>query len=133
MFSIENVYSSDHDSMAGQGGRIGFRYKTVFIIKMPAKQWNELKKRDLGGLVVDVANVIYSQYGFKSTYNPSIDSNGSKNAKNGIKTLTFEYFHNSEDDALKTGYDFEHGYMRHHQRAEKKYNATQWELDPNNQ
>lgn len=126
MISIESIYTSDHDSMAGYSGRIGYRYKTTVTVKLPAKEWNQFKKNGLGGLVVDVANTLYRSIGFKQTYTPQVDTK--VRAKKGFATVTFDYFHNSDEDTLKTKYN---GYfLKHHQKYEGK--SDQYSLDPNN-
>lgn len=126
MICLENLYTNDHDSSAGYSGRIGYRYKTVATIKLPAKAWKDAKKHGLGGLVVDVANLLYKSVGFTQTYRPSVDTKA--RAKKGFVTVSFEYFHNSDADVLKTEYT---GYMlKHHQKYNGK--ADQYSLDPNN-
>lgn len=137
MFCINSMYCSDHDSMAGYSGRIGFRYKTTISVIMPAKTWNMIKKHnDIGGLCVDVANCLYRSIGFKQTYSPEVDTKA--RAKNGYTTITMSYYHNSDTDALLTGYDVERGFLKHHVNAAKRnekyaYNPSQWSLEPNNE
>lgn len=134
MFSIESIYSHDHDSSAGYSGRIGFRYKTTISVKMPAKVWNDIKKRnDIGGLVIDVSNNLYKSIGFTQSYNPEVDTKA--RAKKGYTVVTMSYYHNSDQDALKAGYDAESGFLKHHMRSAErgtKYNPSQYSMDPNN-
>lgn len=132
MFGIKSIYTRDHDSIAGYGGRVGYRYKTVVTVQFPAKHWNIARKnKDIGGVCVDVANHLYHSRGFTSTYSPQVDTKA--RAKKGITEVTFEYFHNNDADAERMEYK---GYFKKHA---KPYNGDglgpesgkQWELDPN--
>ncbi len=125
---IKSVYTRDHDSIAGYGGRIGYRYKTVITVEFDPKVFNKHRReRTIGHLVLDLGNKLYREYAFTQTYNPQIDTKA--RAKNGVTAVTFEYFHNSEADALRMEYK---GY--HAGKAwTKPYegDGSQYELDPN--
>lgn len=123
---IKSVYTTDHDSAAGYGGRIGYRYKTTVTVEFDPKAWNKARRnKAISGFVVDVANALYGQYGFTQTYSPQIDTKA--RAKNGVTAVVFEYFHNSDPDALKMEYK---GYAL---KYSKPYQgeSSQYELDPN--
>lgn len=125
---INQFYTVDHDSSAGYGGRIGYRYKTVVMVEFEAKTWNTAKrKKTIGQFVVDIANALYKLNGFSSSYSPQIDTNA--RARNGVTRVSFEYFHNNDLDAERMKYTGI--WLKHH----KEYvgPSKQWELDPNNQ
>ena len=137
MICLGKMYSSDHDSMAGYGQRIGYRYKTSITITIKSVDWNRLKKtKQIGSFALDVKNAVYEAYGFTQTYCPQIDTNA--RAKKGIVSIQVDFFHNSNEDVLKTEYNQENGYLKHHVRAAERdakyaYNPSQSSLDPNNQ
>lgn len=88
MFKIKGGAVSVHDTSYG-----GYPYKaTVYILITDAVAFKKLKG-NLGNLVVDVNNEVYRRSGnLVPAYNPSIDSQGSKRFKNGVKTMEFVYF-----------------------------------------
>jgi hypothetical protein len=124
--TIKDFYTTDHDTSAGYGGRIGFRYKTVVRVAIEAKLWNDSKrKKALGTFVVGLSNALYRLNGFSSSYSPMIDTKA--RAKNGITVVSFEYFHNNDSDAEKMKYT---GTFK---KLHIKYQgaSSQVELDPN--
>jgi hypothetical protein len=126
---IKEFYTRDHDSIAGYGGRIGYRYKTVVIVEFDPKVWNKAKRdRAIGGFVVDVGNALYRDHGFTQTYNPQIDTKA--RAKNGVTTVSFEYFHNSEPDALCMNYTGHHAGKPWVKPYEGDNGGSQYDLDP---
>lgn len=126
--NIKSFYTQDHDSMAGYGGRIGYRYKTVVTVEFEAKVWNKHRKdRTIGHTVLDLGNKLYKEHGFTSSYSPQVDT--SARAKKGVTTVTYEYFHNSDEDAERMQYS---GHWKKH-HASYQGPSSQYDLDPNNQ
>ncbi len=82
---VNSLIIAVHDTGYG-----GYPIKYVATVTLPIKDYTKLKGK-LGNLVLDVNNALYKTYGIPA-YNPSIDSKGSRRAKDGIKTLVFEYF-----------------------------------------
>lgn len=117
MFSIRSITATIHDTGFG-----GYPFKVIVMVDIPTKDFNKLCSvvskrpatifrssravRDLGNLVMEVNSVVYKMNSNISAYNPSIDSEGSKKAKNGIKTLEFVYFSKNLDSAEKLGFEF---------------------------
>ncbi len=95
---IKSVYVKGHDSSYG-----GYKVKYLATIQIDAAEFKKLKG-DLGNLVLRVNNELYKTYKVPA-YNPSIDSTGAKRAKNGVKTLVFEYFSNDMELAEHLGLD----------------------------
>jgi hypothetical protein len=129
-FGIEYIHTTDHDSIAGYGGRIGYRYKTEVTVQFESKVFNAYRaEKAIGCLVVDIANCLYTHYGFTQTYSPQVDTKA--RGKNGTTSVSFEYFHNSDEDAIRMGYDTSKGMLR----FQKPYvgRSDQVSLDPNNQ
>lgn len=113
---ITSLVASVHDTSFG-----GYPYKVTAIIEIPIKEFNKKcpitglsrtgltgrtpAKRDLGHLVLEVNNTLYKLNSAIPAYNPSIDSNGSKRASKGVKTLRFEYFFKDLDKAVSLGFE----------------------------
>lgn len=116
MFKITSITGKIHDTSFG-----GYPYKIIVTVEIPVSEFNKLcpvigKKsggylkreksvRDLGNLVLDVNNAVYRVNTHIPAHNPSIDSQGSKRASKGIKTLEFVYFLNDHDVAEKLGFN----------------------------
>lgn len=117
-FTIKSITGQIHDQGFG-----GYPYKIVVRVEIPVAEFNKLcpvmgkartsmygprqaAPRDLGNLVLDVNNAVYKLNKNIPAYNPSIDSNGSSRAKNGVKTMEFVYFFSNHDQAEKLGYEF---------------------------
>ncbi len=128
---IKSFYTRDHDTIAGYGGRSGYRYKTVVTVEFDPKAWNAAKKNHtIGVFVLDLGNTLYRDHGFTQTYNPQVDTKA--RAKGGVTTVTFEYFHNSEADALKMEYRGNHaGKPWTKPYSGDGTDGSQYELDPN--
>lgn len=125
-FTINNTYTRDHDSAAGYGGRIGYRYCTAIQVCVPSADWVKARrsKAGIGGYIVDVANYLYRTYGFQSTHNPQVDVKA--RGKQGTTTVLFEYFHNSDQDAQVFEYT---GYaLNAHKRPNGRYGRDQGDL-----
>lgn len=67
-----NISILQHDT-----SMTGIRYKLV--VTLPKR----LKKKELGGQVLDLGNSLYRTYQFSYTYNPTVDF------KKGITTFTY--------------------------------------------
>ena len=90
---ITSIYTRDHDSIAGYGGRVGYRYCTKVTVEFEAKVFNKHRReRTIGHLVLDLGNQLYREYAFTQTYNPQVDTKA--RARNGVTLVAFEYFHN---------------------------------------
>lgn len=116
MIKIKSLIASVHDTSYG-----GYPYKVIAIIELPVKDFNKLcpkigpsrqtllgrrpALRDLGNLVTLVNNAVYIWNKDIPAYNPSIDSNGDKRTKEGIKTLEFVYFFNDVNKAKALGFE----------------------------
>lgn len=101
--TISGLSASIHDTSFG-----GYPFKVTATIQVDSKQYNKLKG-DLGSLVLTVNNVLYSLNSNIPAYNPSIDSEGSKRASKGIKTLEFVYFFKDTIKAKNLGFEFHSG------------------------
>lgn len=113
--AIKSVTGQVHNTGFG-----GYPYKIVCRVEIPVVEFNKLCKvtsparsticgrrpasRDLGSLVIAVNNLLYAHNGLIPAHNPSIDSQGSKRAKNGIKTMEFVYFFNDHGRAEALGF-----------------------------
>lgn len=114
-FKIVSLIASVHDTSYG-----GYPYKVTAIIEIPIETFNEMcpktgpshttlfgrrpAQRDLGALCLDVSNAIYVINKNIWASNPSIDATGGSRAKNGVKTLRFEYFSQNTDRAKGLGF-----------------------------
>lgn len=110
MFKIKSIVGSIHDSGAAPGC---LPYKITVMVEIDVKEFNKLcpkvgksentmfgrrpARRNLGNLVLDVNNTVYRFNNNILAHYPSIDSNGDKRAKNGVKTLEFCYFMGKQD------------------------------------
>jgi len=116
MFTIKSINASIHDTSYG-----GYPFKVTVQIEVDAKKYSKLRvtrpaehtlfgrkpaRRDLSSLVVDVNNAVYQLNSNIPSYNPSIDSQGSKRARNGIKSMEFVYFFDDTETARKLGFEF---------------------------
>jgi len=81
--TIKSITGLVHDTGYG-----GYPYKVVVMVQVDAKEVAKLKG-DLGSLVVSVNNAVYALNKNIPAHNPSIDSQGSRRAKNGVKTMEF--------------------------------------------
>jgi hypothetical protein len=125
MFKITSIVASVHHTGFG-----GLPYKVTAIVQMPIAEFNKLcpvigkptrtyfglskTKRNLGNLVLAVNNAVYKAHSAIPAYNPSIDSQGARRAKNGVKTLEFVYFFDSRPRAIDLGF-------QHHGNGAVKY------------
>lgn len=113
---IKSIKGSIHD--LGYGG---YPYKVTVLVEVDVKDYNKLPVvrkasvspysrkrqeavRDLGSLVLEVNNAVYALNNNIPAYNPSIDSNGSKRAVKGVKTLEFVYFFSDHARAAALGF-----------------------------
>ena len=97
---IKSITGSIHDTGFG-----GYPYKVTVMVELPMTDFKKLcPKNDLGHLVLDVNNTVYAINNNIPAYNPSIDSQGSRRAKNGVKTLEFVYFLKDHQKAIKLGF-----------------------------
>lgn len=105
-FVIKSITGQIHDTGFG-----GYPFKVIAMVEVSSKYYNTLKKfkgsskRDLGSLVLDINNAVYAINTNIPAHYPSIDSNGSRNAKNGIKTMEFVYFFKSSIQAELLGFE----------------------------
>lgn len=114
MFKIKSLTAQVHDTSYG-----GYPFKIVAVIEVdnkaflklpilrrtPASMFGPAKtSRDLGSLVVAVNNAVYAVNRAIPAYNPSIDPRGEKRAKNGVKTMIFEYFSQDYEAAKLLGF-----------------------------
>jgi hypothetical protein len=112
---IKSITGSIHDTSFG-----GYPYKITVMVEIPVKDFNKIcpivrrdrsyfgsskSVRDLGNLVLDVNNAVYRLNSEIPSYNPSIDSNGSRRAFKGLKTLEFVYFFKDHSRAEKLGFE----------------------------
>lgn len=113
---VKSITGRIHDTGYG-----GYPYKITVMIEVPVAEFNTLcpivgkashgicgyraPRRDLGNLVVQVNNALCAFNRDIPAWNPSIDSNGSKRSKNGIKTLEFVYFFQDHTVAQKLGFE----------------------------
>lgn len=77
--------------------------KVIVEIEVNSKELAKLKG-DLGSLVLDVNNAVYKHNKHIPSYHPSIDPQGSSRAKNGVKTMEFQYFVERVEDAKALGF-----------------------------
>lgn len=98
MFTIKSVVGCIHDLGFG-----GYPYKVIATIEIRAESYKKLKG-DLGSLVLDVNNALYRLNRDIPAHNPSIDSQGHRRAKNGVKTMEFEYLFQDHARAEALGY-----------------------------
>lgn len=128
---IKSIAACTHDSSYG-----GVPFKVVVQVEIDVKEFNKLcpvvgksrntlcgrvaAPRDLGNLVMQVNDAVYSINSNIPAYNPSIDSSGHKRAVNGVKTLEFVYFLKDEERARALGFEYHKGHFesvpRHNQR-----------------
>lgn len=97
--TIKSITGCIHDTGFG-----GYPYKVIVMVQLPSKEHKTLKD-DLGSLVLEVNNTVYGLNRNIPAHNPSIDSQGSKNAKNGIKIMEFVYFFQDHETALRLGFN----------------------------
>lgn len=115
MFKIKSIAVMNHDSSFG-----GYPAKVKVSVQIETKAFNKLcpiinrtksyfgtskSVRDLGNLVVDVNNAVYKFNANIPAHSPSIDSQGSKRAVNGVKTLEFVYFVKTAEQAERLGFE----------------------------
>jgi hypothetical protein len=87
---IKSIIGRMHDTGAAPGC---LPYKIVVMVELPMTEFKKLcPKDDLSNLVYRVNSEVYEFNNAIPAYHPSIDSQGSRRAKNGIKTLEFVYF-----------------------------------------
>ena len=107
---VKPMHIKEHDRGYG-----GYRYKVIVCIELDVAEYNKLPKitiksffgkktrRHLDNLVITVNNLVYNLNKHIPVYNPSIDSQGDKRSKNGVKSMQFEYFFNDHDKAEALG------------------------------
>lgn len=109
-FTIKSIRASVHDSGSAPGC---LPYKITAVIEIPVKEFNKLcplrdGSRYLGHLAVQVNNAVYDFNSNIPASRPSIDPQGHRRAKNGIKTMEFNYFGSRADYERMKALGFEH-------------------------
>lgn len=134
VITVQSITGLIHDQGSAPGC---LPYKIVVQVSLPVKEFNRLcpingparstlcgrqpARRDLGSLVVLVNNMVYGFNKNIPAYSPSIDSQGSKRAKNGIKTIEFVYFLSKSQWQQAEALGFEHFKFEGHDPIVKGY------------
>lgn len=116
MITVNSIIGQIHDTGFG-----GYPYKVVVSVSLPVSEFNKLcpvvsparsticgrkpAGRALGSLVVEVNNLVYGMNSNIPAHNPSIDSQGSRRASDGIKTMEFVYFFRDHEQAIRLGFE----------------------------
>lgn len=93
-FATSKVYLKNQGYYMGSNN-----YLLTVDVKISSKDYiaNKFNKVGLGSLVVDLANWLYHEYGFRYSYCPNVKIS---RASKGIKTITFQYAFTDSEHAL---------------------------------
>lgn len=111
MFKIQRISIRDANTLGNHAAIVTVMVqietknfnKLCAIVRHKKSLYNAKPVRDLGNLVLDVGNRVYNMNSNIPAYYPSIDPQGSKRAVKGVKTLEFNYYVKSAEQAEKLG------------------------------